>query len=717
MRPLLFIPACFVYGCMFAQALKPEEITRIKEATVYVKVIHKLPLSDEEITSTGSGFFISKDGYVATNYHVIQNLISGYSIAYPTTVSGIKIIRNSGSARYKTYNAFVYAVDKDNDVAVLGVTDTLSTRFLTVDSSQKLSEASPVWVFGYPFGEKFSVLQRGPEITVTNGTITALRHNDKDRLKQIQLDAEVNHGNSGGPLVNAQGSVIGLVNMTGGESRVNFAVPSVYLAGLVKKYPLPANAAASDISISTVPPDASLFLDGVDIGSSPLKSFKVNAGWHTLCIEKEGYRTCLDQFTINASKDCSYALQEQKKIALIPDKEKRPAAPVPEEIQKAVTKIPEKNVLMKQDFSSQKDFEKWEQNTGGTNERTWFIEDGTLQNFEENGTLHAITLGDEAWKDYIVKVRMKIKGSEGDPRAGVIFRETTDGFYLFRVHRETNKAQLAYHCKGPFGWNVMMEKELPFDVTDAWYTASVYVSGNRIACFLDSIPVFSTVAEYSQRGKVGLYSVESKPLFDDLTVIKTDTWKEEQASSEEKGLVSFWFTDNFDMSSEWWYQYAGEKKYPAPWLFSDMGCSQCSDDSKTKFSDLTRYNLGDFEMNLSATFDKAKDNSTMQIYFRRINDEGLAIEISQKENKILLKQLNGKEEKVLKSVSIGPDFFSGYKTLKLIANGSRISFSSGYSASLEFEGRKLPASPGTFGIACSGLRLVLHQLSVTSVNK
>ena len=178
-------------------------------------------------------------------------------------------------------------------------------------------------------------------------------------------------------------------------------------------------------------------------------------------------------------------------------------------------------ILLSESFNDSKNFEKWEQSTGGDNRRTWFMEDGAIYQYESDKFLHAIYLGEKRWKDYAFEADVRITDEHDDSRAGLIFRETEDGFFLFRIHKESDKAQLAYHCKKPFGWFILNEKKLDMDITDNWYKMSIQTSGNYIKCFLNKKCIFSTINHFSDKGRVGLYSVESKASFDNLKVLKT----------------------------------------------------------------------------------------------------------------------------------------------------------------------------------------------------
>ncbi len=158
----------------------------------------------------GSGFIVSKEGYIFTNAHVVE---------------GADIVK-VGLGDNKTYIARVVGVDKKADVAVVRI-DAPASELNPVDfgDSRKLQIGEWVMAIGNPFA-----LQN----TVTAGIVSAKGRRDQfaegDSYQDfIQTDAAVNPGNSGGPLVNLRGEVVGInssiYTRTGGYMGVSFAIP------------------------------------------------------------------------------------------------------------------------------------------------------------------------------------------------------------------------------------------------------------------------------------------------------------------------------------------------------------------------------------------------------------------------------------------------------------------------------------------------------------
>ena len=162
-----------------------------------------------ERIGTGSGVIVSPDGYIITNYHVIENN------------SSIEITTNNN----KTYDAKVVGTDPDTDIAVLKIDTDQKLPYIYFGNSDTTRIGEWVLAVGNPFNLNS---------TVTAGIISAksrdLNKRDRKNESYIQTDAAVNRGNSGGALVNTNGELIGIntaiSSMTGGYVGYSFAVPS-----------------------------------------------------------------------------------------------------------------------------------------------------------------------------------------------------------------------------------------------------------------------------------------------------------------------------------------------------------------------------------------------------------------------------------------------------------------------------------------------------------
>ena len=163
--------------------------------------------------ASGSGFIYSADGYVLTNYHVVEDSTS------------VTVTMFDGTA----YKAEIVGYDADNDVAVLKI-DAEGLKPVTLGSSDSLRVGDDVLAIGNPLGELTFSLTKGcvsalnREVTLSSGTTMDL----------IQTDAAINSGNSGGALFNMYGEVVGITNAKYSSSssrsaasvdNIGFAIP------------------------------------------------------------------------------------------------------------------------------------------------------------------------------------------------------------------------------------------------------------------------------------------------------------------------------------------------------------------------------------------------------------------------------------------------------------------------------------------------------------
>ena len=172
-------------------------VKRASDAVVLIVISN----SAGQETTLGSGFLVSADGEIVTNYHVIKEAHSA-------------IVKLSNGAFFPVNG--VLATDADKDLAIIKVNGK-NLPFLTLGDLAKLHVGDHVVAIGSPLGL---------EGTVSDGIVSALR--DVDNRKWIQTTAPVSHGNSGGPLLDMSNHVIGVitwgVNLELGQN-LNFAAP------------------------------------------------------------------------------------------------------------------------------------------------------------------------------------------------------------------------------------------------------------------------------------------------------------------------------------------------------------------------------------------------------------------------------------------------------------------------------------------------------------
>ena len=169
--------------------------------------------------SSGSGFIVSEDGFVVTNYHVVSG------------ANSLKVILYNGTS----YDAKLMGYDATNDLAVLKI-DGTGLPYVSMGSSDALGIGDRVAAIGNPLGELTS--------TMTVGYISAkdrMVSTDGKAISMMQTDAAINSGNSGGPLFNMFGEVVGITTAKySGTSNsgatiegIGFAIPINDVKGMI----------------------------------------------------------------------------------------------------------------------------------------------------------------------------------------------------------------------------------------------------------------------------------------------------------------------------------------------------------------------------------------------------------------------------------------------------------------------------------------------------
>jgi len=182
-------------------------------STIYTTIQKIFPTNlEENIFKTGTGYFISQNGFVVTNYHVIEN---------STNIYLSNLIYN----RIKAQVAFV---DEFNDIALLKVNVSLKTIPYNIVSTNK-EIGSNVFTLGYPF-----IQTMGKEVKLTNGIINSNSGFENDN-RYYQFSAEIQPGNSGGPLFDSNGNIVGLVSAKHNDAtNVGYALKSKFVIDFIK---------------------------------------------------------------------------------------------------------------------------------------------------------------------------------------------------------------------------------------------------------------------------------------------------------------------------------------------------------------------------------------------------------------------------------------------------------------------------------------------------
>ena len=202
-----------------------EELKTGAQLTRLMRKFKKLKVfpTDENIvkhtSGSGTGFALTANGLIITNSHVVEG-------SNNITVKGVDGNFN------KTYKAKLMAVDKNNDLAIIQIDEPSFKSFgnipFTIQS--KTSEVgTSIFVLGYPLRASM-----GDEIKLTNGIISSKSGYQGD-ITTYQISAPVQPGNSGGPMFDSKGNLIGVINakLVGAEN-ASYAIKTSYLLNLVE---------------------------------------------------------------------------------------------------------------------------------------------------------------------------------------------------------------------------------------------------------------------------------------------------------------------------------------------------------------------------------------------------------------------------------------------------------------------------------------------------
>ena len=242
---------------------------------------------------SGSGFAL-KDGYIVTNYHVIDG-------AKSIQIQGVK-----GDFTIK-YNAEVIATDKFNDLALLKVSDSKFAGFGTIPYNVKTSVSDvgeDIFVLGYPLTSTM-----GDEIKLTTGVISSKTGFQGD-VSLYQISAPIQPGNSGGPLFDNKGNLVGIVNAkhTGAEN-VGYAIKTSYLRNLIESSIstniLPTNPQTATLSLPEKVKKLKNFVFMISCSnqSNTGSSYTNQSGNSSSSISKDGDKTIIKNPKVRNNSD------------------------------------------------------------------------------------------------------------------------------------------------------------------------------------------------------------------------------------------------------------------------------------------------------------------------------------------------------------------------------------------------------------------------------
>jgi len=221
------------FGALENEALLSIEFKEQNGQKKQDKFIKMYPAADSKTTfkkssgASGSGFFLSANGLIATNAHVVEGAKS------------IEINLSNELGNF-TYKAKLVLIDSKNDVAIIRIEDETFKGLnpLPYGISEKAEIGEKAFTIGYPLNDIM-----GTNYKLTDGIISA-KSGIADDVRYYQISVPLQPGNSGGPLFNKEGNIIGITSAKLNSKavgttieNVNYAIKSIYLTGLMNMLP------------------------------------------------------------------------------------------------------------------------------------------------------------------------------------------------------------------------------------------------------------------------------------------------------------------------------------------------------------------------------------------------------------------------------------------------------------------------------------------------
>lgn len=230
----------------------------IEQASVYIKV-EALGADGKPCARTGSGVCVAPDGLVVTNQHVIR------------LANTIRVVFHAATADEYESPAEVIGVHPDRDLALLRCPAELALPWLPLGSTRDLQLTAAVRCAGFPLGGWMADGNRNPSVSISVGSVTSLRRDGDGRLCWIDVGAPVAGGNSGSPLLDEAGQLIGI--LTQRYESFGRATPVEYVQELLGE-------AALDVEFEpAVAPDAGGQVDVIVKPQGPVSDLVQGLVW------------------------------------------------------------------------------------------------------------------------------------------------------------------------------------------------------------------------------------------------------------------------------------------------------------------------------------------------------------------------------------------------------------------------------------------------------
>ncbi len=174
----------------------------------------------------GSAFCVHPAGLFVTNNHVVATLSESDTVT---------LVLGAGGDNQKAIKAKVIRRDKDRDLALLKCEGDHALPFVKLGSDEKLGELEDLVALGFPFGTELAKPGSYPAISVNAVAISSLRKDTKGALDRIQVDGALNPGNSGGPMMNLKGELVGVVVSGIRGAGITMAIPVGHVRRFVER--------------------------------------------------------------------------------------------------------------------------------------------------------------------------------------------------------------------------------------------------------------------------------------------------------------------------------------------------------------------------------------------------------------------------------------------------------------------------------------------------
>jgi putative serine protease PepD len=318
--------AALTTGALTAEQIYKQDSAGVVEVlSTYSAAQSSSPFGPSSTTTQalGSGFVVSSQGYILTNAHVVYD--SGVKASSVTVV-----FKGTGSATTRV-KATIAGIDETSDVALLKVDPAKAPTLvvLQLGDSSKVQAGEAVVAIGNPLGYDFSV---------TSGIVSATSRNLQSPNGSvipngIQTDAAINEGNSGGPLIDSSGKVIGIneqiASQSGGNQGLGFAVPIDTAAKVMAQLKTSGTVSYAYLGVSgqTLSADISKAL-GVNVSQgvlvaqvatgSPAAKAGIKGGSHQTAIQGQTYVTggdvieAIDGASVASAEDLAAAILQHK---------------------------------------------------------------------------------------------------------------------------------------------------------------------------------------------------------------------------------------------------------------------------------------------------------------------------------------------------------------------------------------------------------------------